>query len=400
MPPPSAVLSTPRAKRRSSVRVRPGHAEDDVDLLEGARSTATPPGVRPRGPRRRGAAAGAARRRSRKPSRPKALRTRRTTVGVVDVAGGRDDHVRRVGSAAGRSARIWSRVSALIESTVPSDRAGRAACRRALAAANRSCTTSPGSSSCIAISSRITPRSASTSSPVISRGGDHVAEDVDRERQVVVEHPRVVAGVLLGGEGVDLAADRVERRRDVQRAAPRGALEEQVLEEVGGSRAAAGVSSREPTPTQTPKVADRTPGIVLGDDPQPAGQDGAADRVPAVAVLDGARVRVRARRLCGRLRAVATVRRRRRVGVGRRRPRLVGALGLVDHRDQRELAAVVDLGDLDLDLLADRERRPRRSRRACRRRACGSCEMCSRPSLPGSSETNAPKVVVLTTVPR
>ena len=45
---------------------------------------------------------------------------------------------------------------------------------------------------------------------VQQRVGDHVAEHVDRERQVVVEHPRVEAGVLLGGEGVELPADGVE----------------------------------------------------------------------------------------------------------------------------------------------------------------------------------------------
>jgi hypothetical protein len=64
------------------------------------------------------------------------------------------------------------------------------------------------------------------------RGGDHVAEDVDGEVQVVVEDPRVEAGVLLGGEGVELTADRVQRDRDVQRGALTGALEQQVLEEV------------------------------------------------------------------------------------------------------------------------------------------------------------------------
>ena len=39
-----------------------------------------------------------------------------------------------------------------------------------------------------------------------------------------------------------------------------------------------GVSSREPTPTQTPTLAERTPGHLLGDDAQAAGQDGTADR--------------------------------------------------------------------------------------------------------------------------
>ncbi len=45
----------------------------------------------------------------------------------------------------------------------------------------------------------------------------HVGDDVDRQRQIVVEHPRVEAGVLLRREGVHLAADRIERRRDLQR---------------------------------------------------------------------------------------------------------------------------------------------------------------------------------------
>ena len=36
---------------------------------------------------------------------------------------------------------------------------------------------------------------------------DHVGDDVDRHRQVVVEHPGVVAGVLLAGGGVGLTTD-------------------------------------------------------------------------------------------------------------------------------------------------------------------------------------------------
>jgi len=42
----------------------------------------------------------------------------------------------------------------------------------------------------------------------------------------------VEARVLLGGERVELPADRVEGDRDVQGGALRGALEEEVLEEV------------------------------------------------------------------------------------------------------------------------------------------------------------------------
>ena len=88
-------------------------------------------------------------------------------------------------------------------------------------AVNASCTVSEGSSSFMAISSRITPRSASTSFGVDQRAGHHVGQHVDGQRQVGVQHPRVVARVLLGGERVELAADRVHRRRDLQRGAPR-----------------------------------------------------------------------------------------------------------------------------------------------------------------------------------
>ena len=41
------------------------------------------------------------------------------------------------------------------------------------------------------------------------RARHHVRQDIDRQRQILVKHPRVVARVLLGGERVQLAADRV-----------------------------------------------------------------------------------------------------------------------------------------------------------------------------------------------
>ena len=44
---------------------------------------------------------------------------------------------------------------------------------------------------------------------------DDVGEDVDGERQVLVEHLDVVARVFLRGEGVELAADRIDRLGDV-----------------------------------------------------------------------------------------------------------------------------------------------------------------------------------------
>ena len=46
----------------------------------------------------------------------------------------------------------------------------------------------------------------------------HVGDQVDRQLQVGVEHVRVVAGVLPGGERVQLTADGVHRLGDLHRA--------------------------------------------------------------------------------------------------------------------------------------------------------------------------------------
>src|SRR6185437_8363916 len=62
-----------------------------------------------------------------------------------------------------------------------------------------------------------------------------VADDVDGQRQIAVEHGRVEAGVLLLGERVELAADSVHGRGDVERRACVGALEQQMFEEVAGT---------------------------------------------------------------------------------------------------------------------------------------------------------------------
>ncbi len=43
----------------------------------------------------------------------------------------------------------------------------------------------------------------------------HVGDQVDGQRQIRVEHVRVVAGVLAGGERVQLTADRVDRLGDL-----------------------------------------------------------------------------------------------------------------------------------------------------------------------------------------
>src|SRR2546422_865793 len=68
---------------------------------------------------------------------------------------------------------------------------------------------------------------------VEDRVQEDVGQEIDRERQVLVEHLDIEAGVLLRGEGVHLAADRVHRARDGLGGARLGALEDEGLDEGG-----------------------------------------------------------------------------------------------------------------------------------------------------------------------
>ena len=88
------------------------------------------------------------------------------------------------------------------------------------------------------------------------RVADDVGEDVDRQRQVLVEDLDVVAGVFLGGERVELAADRVDLpARCLPRDRLAGALEQHVLDEM---RDAAALSRFVPRPARQPDAdADR-----------------------------------------------------------------------------------------------------------------------------------------------
>ena len=68
----------------------------------------------------------------------------------------------------------------------------------------------------------------------VAEGGppDHVGHDVERHRQVLVEHPRVDGGALLVRAGVELGAHAVEQLVDLGRPVARRAAEQHVLEEV------------------------------------------------------------------------------------------------------------------------------------------------------------------------
>ena len=49
------------------------------------------------------------------------------------------------------------------------------------------------------------------------RADQHVAEQIDAEQHVPRRQPAVVRGVLLGGEGVEVAADAIDGARDLLR---------------------------------------------------------------------------------------------------------------------------------------------------------------------------------------
>jgi hypothetical protein len=62
----------------------------------------------------------------------------------------------------------------------------------------------------------------------------HVGEMLHGHRQVAIQHAGVEARVLLRRERVEVTAHGVEALGDIESAARRRALEEQVLEEVAG----------------------------------------------------------------------------------------------------------------------------------------------------------------------
>ena len=94
----------------------------------------------------------------------------------------------------------------------------------------------------------------------------HVAHHVERRLEVVVGDARVDERVLARRGGVQLAAEAVEDLRDLERAVPVGALEQQVLDEVRDARLARRLVAR----AGADPVADRDRADVvetLGDHP-------------------------------------------------------------------------------------------------------------------------------------
>ncbi len=111
------------------------------------------------------------------------------------------------------------------------------------------------------------------------RGVEHqIGQHVDRLGQVLVEDLDVVARVLLGGEGVQVAAQAVHFLRNVLSRPAAGALEEHVLDKVGDAavlkRLVSRASGQPDTDTNRPHVIHR-----LGDETDTVVEDLADDHL-------------------------------------------------------------------------------------------------------------------------
>src|SRR5690625_2433179 len=194
----------------------------------------------------------------------------------------------------------------------------------------------------MAISSRITPRSMSTSS-------DDSAELVTMSQSTLIANDR--------SESITRAWKQVSSREVNAFISPptdSSAAEISTAERFAvplnnrcsrkcDAPASSGGSSRDPTPTQMPIVAERTPGIASVTTRKPPGRTVRRTRPPSSA---DSSVRVVPCAWSGASGTVVTG------SVARGRAFLL--VVVIGHRNERQLAAVVDLADLDLNLLTDR----------------------------------------------
>jgi hypothetical protein len=79
----------------------------------------------------------------------------------------------------------------------------------------------------------MTPRSFGDIAGIEDRMKNEIAEDIHGERKMLVEHFDVEADAFLRGEGVHIAADRIDLAGDGFGGAGFRALEHHVLDEVG-----------------------------------------------------------------------------------------------------------------------------------------------------------------------
>ena len=102
--------------------------------------------------------------------------------------------------------------------------------------------------------------------------GQNVADDVERQPDVVAHHPREISRPLDSGFCVEVAADVLDRLGDLARASPARAFERHVLEEVRQpvlARRSRGANPRRP---KTPIAAVFTCGIASLTTARPEGR--------------------------------------------------------------------------------------------------------------------------------
>ena len=219
---------------------------------------------------------------------------------------------------------------------------------------------------------------------VEARMQEDVGEEVGGERQMLVEHPHVEAGVLLGGERVHLAAHGVDGARDVLRRPCLRALEDEMLDQVG-----------DPPPLERLHSRARLHPDAHGHRAD-MGSDSVTTRMPFGSTVLAVGVTARPPRCHSAARH--GIRRRRCVGAivsfsSLGEGRLVAQSLLAREPD---LAVAVDLDDLDENLVTLASARPPPPRI----RASAIWEMCRSPSVPGMISTKAPNSLMLLTLPR
>src|SRR5207244_12296999 len=184
---------------------------------------------------------------------------------------------------------------------------------------------------------------------------------------VRIEHPRLERGGVARGVGIERAAARLERQRDLLRAAALGAFEHHVLEQVRHAHLGAGLVGAGAAHPDAHRRRANT-GHPLGQDDH-AGRRGGLEDVP-----------VEPDRLHYRARATA--------------PAPPSGLSISALRESRIRPRSSTSSSFT------RTWSPFFTTSSVRSvRPCCSSEMCSSPSTPGRISTNAPNAVVLFTTP-